>query len=79
MTMTTTLQYADVRAKRGAWQGFRVNADPPVIAFSCPLCGEFGTLDAKTVHPDGTVSEIMTCPRDCGWASAQVVLERWKK
>jgi hypothetical protein len=74
----TNLPYGNIGAARGVWMGFKVGRDPAKVAFSCPKCGELGRIDPVDVRADGSVSAITTCPKDCGWGHAGVVLERWK-
>lgn len=76
--MTTNFVFADVGVRSGAWMAYKAGKGVPTVAYSCPKCGQVGKIDPATVRADGSVSAITVCARDCGWAHAGVVLERWK-
>lgn len=63
--------------KPGTWKGVVDNTGKRISAsFTCPNCGELGSLSAHHIAPDGTVTPSLICPYECGFHE-HIKLEGW--
>lgn len=54
-------------SQRGSWnRSFRSNGEQ-IVYFTCPVCGEIGSLNDHDISDTGAVAPSLICPNECGF------------
>jgi len=68
----------DNNYKKGTWKGIKLaNHSGRSASFTCPNCGELGSLTDHDIDDNGNVSPSVVCSYDCGFHE-YIKLDGWK-
>jgi len=73
----------------GTWKPIFLEDGCITASFSCPLCGQLGSLDDHLIQEDGSVTPSLICPSDrkctfhdnvvlVGWTGPKKAVENLK-
>ena len=61
----------------GTWKGLKLSEGGRSASFSCPNCGQLGSLTNHEIHKDGLVTPSVVCPTEGCTFHDYIQLEGW--
>ncbi len=61
----------------GTWKGLKT-PEGRKASFTCPKCGQLGSLSDHDIAPDGTVTPSVVCPHEGCTFHENIKLEGWQ-